>query len=215
MSNLSDHRVSTPQCRNRPQFCISHTSIYSIDLKFQYNTSFGELNQCAKFQKVTRSRTLSSTLHVPSKRCITTHLCKNQPQFCISHTSIYSIDLKFQYNTSFGELNQCAKFQKVTRSRTLSSTLHVPSKRSVTTHLCKNRQQFCISRTSVYSINLKFQYNTSFGELNQCAKFQKVTRCRSLSSTLHVYFQKALFLQSCAKMFGKCTFSRVSQLYVN
>ena len=61
-----------PCAENRPQFCISRTSIYSIDLKFQYNTSIGKLNQCAKFQKVIHFRSLSSTLHVPSKRCVTT-----------------------------------------------------------------------------------------------------------------------------------------------
>ena len=99
----SQNAVTTPLHYNRPQFCISSTSIDSIDLKFQYNTSIGKLNQCAKFQKVIHFPSLSSTLHVPSKRCITTPLHENRQQLCISSTSIYSIDLKFQYNPLIGK----------------------------------------------------------------------------------------------------------------
>ena len=142
-----------------------------FDLKFQYNTLVGKLNQCAKFQKVAQSSSLSSTLHVPSKRCMLlyTPLCENGPKYCISRTSISSIDLTFQYNTSVGKLNQCTKFQKVSQCSSLSSTLHVPSKRCYYT-LCENGPKYCISRTSVYSIDLKFQYNTSVDILKPMCK---------------------------------------------
>jgi hypothetical protein len=162
----SKYSVSTLLWRNRPQFHTSHTSICSTDLKFQYDTSIGKLNWRAKFQTVNRCRSLSFTLHAQSKYSVSTPLWRNRLQFHTSHTSICSTDLKFQYNTSIGKLNWRAKFQTVNRCRSLSFTLHVPSKYSVSTPLWRNRLQFHTSHTSICSTDLKFQYDTPIGKLN-------------------------------------------------
>ena len=102
----------------------------------------GKLNWRAKFQTVNRYRSLSFTLHAQSKYSVSTPLWRNRLQFHTSHTSICSTDLKFQYDTSIGKLNWRAKFQTVNRCRSLSFTLHVPSKYSVSTLLWRNRPQF-------------------------------------------------------------------------
>ena len=73
---------------------------------------------------------------------------------------------------------------KVSDSNSISKfifTLHAPSKHSVSTPLWRNGVHFHVSDTSICSIVLKFQYNTLFAKLNWHAKFQTVTRSRSLS----------------------------------
>ena len=155
------------------------------DLKFQYDTSIGKLNWRAKFQTVNRCRSLSFTLHVPSKYSVSTPYDEIDPNFTHAHASICSTDLKFQYDTSIGKLNWRAKFQTVNRCRSLSFTLHVPSKYSVSTPYDEIDPNFTHAHTSRRSTDLKFQYDTSIGKLNWRAKFQTVNRCRSLSFTLH------------------------------
>ena len=125
-----------------PNFTHTHASICSTDLKFQYDTSIRKLNWRAKFQTVNRCRSLSFTLHVPSKYSVSTPYDEIDPNFTHVHTSICSTDLKFQYDTSIGKLNWRAKFQTVNRCRSLSFTLHAQSKYSVSTPLSRNRPQF-------------------------------------------------------------------------
>jgi hypothetical protein len=48
------------------------------------------------------------------------------------------------------------------------------------------------SRASIWSILLKFQYNSTFGDLNWCAKFHTEIPSRSLSSRLDVLFRTLL-----------------------
>ena len=181
----SKFSVSTPYDEIVPNFTHAHTSICSTDLKFQYDTSIGKLNWRAKFQTVNRCRNLSFTLHVPSKYSVSTPYDEIDPNFTHVHTSICSTDLKFQYDTSIGKLNWRAKFQTVNRCRSLSFTLHVPSKYSVSTPYDEIDPNFTHAHTSICSTDLKFQYDTSIGKLSWHAKFQTVNRCRSLSFTLH------------------------------
>ena len=100
-----------------PNFTHAHASICSTDLKFQYDTSIRKLNWRAKFQTVNRCRSLSFTLHVPSKYSVSTPYDEIDPNFTHAHTSICSTDLKFQYDTSIGKLNWRVKFQTINRCR--------------------------------------------------------------------------------------------------
>ena len=125
-----------------PNFTHAHASICSTDLKFQYDTSIRKLNWRAKFETVNLCRSLSFTLHVPSKYIVSTPYDEIDPNFTHAHASICLTDLKFQYDTSIGKLNWRAKFQTVNLCRSLSFTLHAQSKYSVSTPLSRNGPQF-------------------------------------------------------------------------
>jgi hypothetical protein len=111
-----------------------------------------------------------------------------------SRASIWSILLKFQYNSTFGDLNWCAKFQTDIRSRSLSQG-YTSCENTVClryTPIPKLRLISRSSRASIWSILLKFQYNSTFGDLNWCAKFHTEIPSRSLSSRLDVLFRTLL-----------------------
>jgi hypothetical protein len=108
------------------------------------------------------------------------------PNFTHAHTSICSTDLKFQYDTSIGKLNWRAKFQTVNRCQSLSFTLHVPSKYSVSTPLSRNRPQFytlaCFymfdwPEISVWYFNWQVKLACQVSDSKSMSKFVFYTTC--------------------------------------
>ena len=125
-------------------------SVYSYIWWSKLMCKISDLNSISKFVfKVTRPvKTQYVYIPIPEMR----------PISHTSHASIWSILLKFQYNSTFGDLNWCEKFLTGIPPRSLCSRLHVLWKHSRYTSLCPSWDLFHIHRMVLFG---RFSWNFS------------------------------------------------------